>query len=146
MMNKDGEIVELPTSDQDPYGVWTDVTLEQIFTYTGEENQPELTVLKNGTATVSAETEGEYQGKYVVELTPGDFVVVNSVGFKWTTDLVGDKKIENDVYTKDMNVWEGDIRDSWIGENVYSVGWQINWYAEQLDEYQAGGEVQPERP
>ena len=143
MMNKDGEIVELPTSDQDPYGVWTDVTLDDIITYTGEENQPELTVLKNGNATVEVKADGEYTGKYVVELAPGDFVVVNSVGFKWTTDLVGDKKIENDVYTKDMNVWEGDIRDSWIGQNVYSVGWQINWYAEQLYEYQTGGTSAP---
>lgn len=146
MMNKDGEIVELPTSDQDPYGVWTDVTIDDIFTYTGQGAKPALTVLKNGNATVSAKTEGEYQGKYVVELAPEDFVVVNSVGFKWTTDLVGDTKIVNDVYTSDMNVWEGDIRDSWIGKNVYSVGWQINWYAEQLDEYQTGGTATPTPP
>ena len=146
MMNKDGEIVELPTSDQDPYGVWTDVGIHNIFTYTGKEGKPALTVSKNGNTTVPAEGSGEYSGKYVVELTPGDFVVVNSVGFKWTTDLVGDTKIVNDVYTKDMNVWEGDIRDSWIGENVYSVGWQINWYAEQLGEYQTGGTATPTPP
>lgn len=146
MMNKDGEIVELPTSDQDPYGVWTDVGIDDIFTYTGEEGKPALTVSKNGNTTVPAEGSGEYSGKYVVELTPGDFVVVNSVGFKWTTDLVGDTKIVNDVYSDDMNVWEGDIRDSWIGENVYSVGWQINWYAEQLGEYQTGGTATPTPP
>lgn len=146
MMNKDGEIVELPTSDQDPYGVWTDVGIDDIFTYTGEEGKPALTVKMNGRTTVLAKEDGDYAGKYVVELTPGDFVVVNSVGFKWTTDIVGDKKIVDNAYTDDMNVWEGDIRDSWIGENVYSVGWQINWYAEQLDEYQTDGTATPTAP
>ena len=143
MMNKDGEIVELPTSEQDPYGVWTDVGIDDIFTYTGEEGKPALTVKKNGNTTVLAEGSGEYSGKYVIELKPGEYVEVDSVGFKWTTDIEGDEKIVDNAYTDDMNVWEGDIRDSWIGENVYSVGWQINWYAEQLDEYQTGGTSAP---
>ena len=156
MMNKDGEIVSLPTDtdDQVLYGARKDVGIGDIFTYTtvpegepdGEEG-PALTVRKfdkDGVSTIVDPEEGS--GKCVIELKPGEYVEVDSVGFKWTTDLAGDKKIENDVYTKDMNVWEGDIRDSWIGKNVYSVGWQIKWYAEQLDEYQTGGEVQPERP
>ena len=152
MMNKDGEIVSLPTDtdDQVLYGAWKDVTLEQIFTYTGQGEKPALTVRKfdkdGGSTKVTAMTEGEYDGKYVIELKPDEYVEVDSVGFKWTTDIVGDTKIVNDVYSDDMNVWEGDIRDSWIGENVYSVGWQINWYAEQLDEYQTGGTTAPTQP
>lgn len=146
MMNKDGEIVELPTGDQDPYNAWTDVTIDDIFTYTGQNSAPALTVIKNGNATVEVKADGEYTGKYVIELKPGEYVEVDSVGFKWTTDIVGDKKIEDNAYTDDMNVWEGDIRDSWIGENVYSVGWQINWYAEQLDVYQTGGTATPTAP
>lgn len=152
MMNKDGEIVSLPTDtdDQVLYGAWKDVTLEQIFTYTGQGEKPALTVRKfdkdGGSTKVTAMTEGEYDGKYVIELKPDEYVEVDSVGFKWTTDIDGDTKIVNDVYSDDMNVWEGDIRDSWIGENVYSVGWQINWYAEQLGEYQTGGTATPTPP
>lgn len=154
MMNKDGEIVSLPTDtdDQVLYDAWKDVGIGNIFTYTtvtegepdGQNVGPALTVRKFDKDGVSTKVDPEEDsGKCEIELKPGEYVEVDSVGFKWTTDLVGDKKIENDVYTSDMNVWEGDIRDSWIGQNVYSVGWQINWYAEQLDVYQTGGTTAP---
>lgn len=49
----------------------------------------------------------------------------------WTTDLTDDKQVKSDGYTEEDNVWEGDLRDTWIGENVGSVGFAYSWSAVQ---------------
>ena len=49
----------------------------------------------------------------------------------WTTDLTNDTQVTSDGYTAEDNVWEGDLRDTWIGENVGSVGFAYSWYAVQ---------------
>ena len=49
----------------------------------------------------------------------------------WTTDLTNDTQVTSDGYTAEDNVWEGDLRDTWIGENVGSVGFAYSWSAVQ---------------
>lgn len=52
----------------------------------------------------------------------------------WTTDLTNDTQVTSDGYTAEDNVWEGDLRDTWIGENVGSVGFAYSWSAVQGSE------------
>lgn len=56
----------------------------------------------------------------------------------WTTDLQGETWSD-----EDNGVMPGDLRDTWIGENVGSVGFAYSWIAEQASQVPDGGVSEP---
>ena len=66
-------------------------------------------------------------GKYTFTLTTDESVELSISNATWTSDT--------DSATTGTN---GDIRDTWIGENIAKVGYTITWEAEQSSTYQEG--------
>ena len=98
---------------------WESVTVSNIFTIVG------LTVQYSGSTTTE---DGDTQGTvttYTITLQAGESVIVSVGKVVWTSDLTG----ENGAY--------GDLRDTWIGENISQIGYKMTWSAVQAEEIPA---------
>ena len=98
---------------------WESVTVSNIFTIVG------LTVQYSGSTTTE---DGDTQGTvttYTITLQAGESVIVSVGKVVWTSDLTG----EDGTY--------GDLRDTWIGENISQIGYKMTWSAVQAEELPA---------
>ncbi len=101
-------------------GAWEGVTLSQIIGFTGGE-----TAGSGITVTATLSEDGGWMKVALGQIT-------------WTSDFTGDTQTD-----ATNNVWEGDVRDTWIGENVGSVGFAYSWIAEQASQVPDGGVSEP---
>ncbi|PWM51234.1 MAG: hypothetical protein DBX60_07340 [Bacillota bacterium] len=92
----------------------------------------------------TAVTVSEDQGTYTFTLQPGQAVEVTMEPTSWKTDF--DNDIE--VGGSGTGVWEGDLRDTWIGENIARVGYGFSWTAVQASTAPNadGGSVETPQP
>ena len=98
---------------------WENVTVSNIFTI------GDLTVQYSGsTTTETGDTQGDVT-TYTITLKAGESVIVSIGKVVWTSDLTG----ENGAY--------GDLRDTWIGENISQIGYKMTWSAVQAEELPA---------
>lgn len=81
----------------------------------------------NGEAVTDNEATGDGPAYSSFTLNTGDSVEVTIANATWTSDLPAAESGTN-----------GDIRDTWIGENIAKVGYTITWSAEQSSTYQEG--------
>lgn len=98
---------------------WNNVSL-----FNGTSN-----ILTVGTVSVETVTLAEGDGKIVVSgnqtegwtftLKPGETIAVKIGETTWTSDFAAE------------NGDKGDLRDTWIGENIARVGYKFTWTAEQ---------------
>ena len=98
---------------------WESVTVSNIFTI------GDLTVQYSGSTTTE---DGDEQGTvttYTITLKAGESVIVSIGEVVWTSDLTG----EDGTY--------GDLRDTWIGENISQIGYKMTWSAVQAEELPA---------
>lgn len=65
----------------------------------------------------------------------GGWMKVSLGQITWTSDLTSDSGVNRGPY--------GDLRDTWIGENVGSVGFAYTWEAAQASELPDGGSSTP---
>lgn len=105
-------------------------SFDKIFTM----STPSYSITGDGTKDNGPiDNEGsEYDEMYLLEAGETLTVTANII---WTTDLDTDA-----TYTPDEIgcVWS-DYRDTWIGENVKTIGWAYSWYALQGSEAPASG-------
>ncbi len=95
---------------------WEKVTsVSNIFTL------GDLTVQYSGSTTTETVPEGTVK-TYEITLKAGESVIVSIGEVVWTSDLTG----ENGAY--------GDLRDTWIGENISQIGYKMTWSAVQAEE------------
>lgn len=73
------------------------------------------------------DSEAQSNNKYTFTLGTGAYVVVTVGSATWTSDISTASSGDN-----------GDIRDTWIGENIAKVGYTLTWEAEQSSTYQEG--------
>ena len=78
-------------------------------------------ILKVGDVTVTGVTETE--GSFAFTLAPGQTATLTMGAVTWTSDFEGESNGTN-----------GDARDTWIGENIAEVGYEITWSAVQSSE------------
>ena len=98
---------------------WENVTVSNIFTISA------LTVQDSGsTSAATGETQGTVT-TYTITLKAGESVIVSVGKVVWTSDLTG----EDGTY--------GDLRDTWIGENISQIGYKMTWSAVQAEEIPA---------
>lgn len=83
-------------------------------------------ILSVGALTVLNGTSGT-----PIILGTGDSVTLQIGPSTWTTDFDGESAITNGGYPS--NTFPGDLRDTWIGENVLKVGYTFSWEAVQTD-------------
>lgn len=83
-------------------------------------------ILQVGTLTIKDGTSGT-----PIVLGTGDSVTLQIGPSTWTTDFDGESAITNGGYPS--NTFPGDLRDTWIGENVLKVGYTFTWEAVQTD-------------
>lgn len=95
--------------------LWNGITLGGNNEATGN------VILKVGDVSVTGVT-AETNGSFKFTLAPGERATVTMGAVTWTSDFDGDGK----------NV--ADARDTWIGENIAEVGYEITWSAEQSSE------------
>lgn len=99
---------------------WENVTVNNIFTI------GDLTVQYSGSTTIEPGVPGEESvTTYTITLQAGESVIVSIGKVVWTSDLTG----ENGAY--------GDLRDTWIGENISQIGYKMTWSAVQAEELPA---------
>ena len=91
--------------------------------------------------TVVEITEVTPDTKFTFTLQPGQAVEVTMEPTSWKTDFDGDIEVGG----QDTGVWEGDLRDTWIGENIARVGYGFSWTAVQASTAPNadGGSVKP---
>lgn len=136
-MGEDGlpETVTEPTTGDE----WNGVKLSQIITAAKPTGAADgelalVTVYQaDGTAKTDTipKTTQDNVTTYTITLDVGEKLEVTIGKITWTTDFTDDKQVTSDGYTTEDNVWEGDLRDTWIGENVGSVGFAYSWSAVQ---------------
>lgn len=121
--DKEGKPIELPTYSADLNNPeWENVDIDDIFTVGA------LSVTKNNTTTVGAITDPSGINNYSVELAPGEYVIISVASIKWTSDMAGET---GGTY--------GDLRDTWLGENVSMVGYEMTWSVDQAKNVPATG-------
>lgn len=122
--------------EADYYKPWKE-SWNNIFTFTTT-----VRIGTNAENTMVAQTQpsGDYSGYYALDVGQSLFVYAN---ITWTTDLTDDTQVTSDGYTAEDNVWEGDLRDTWIGENVEKVALSYSWYAVQGSQLPDGGVSEP---
>ena len=123
MEDKEGNLAQFPeysvVNGEAVNAEWESVTVSNIFTLGG------LTVQYSGSTTTE---DGDTQGTvttYTITLKAGESVIVSVGEVIWTSDLTG----ENGAY--------GDLRDTWIGENISQIGYKMTWSAVQAEELPA---------
>ncbi len=95
---------------------WNGVKLGAATVSTGDK-----VILKVGDVTVTGVTETE--GSFAFTLAPGQTATLTMGAVTWTSDFEGESNGTN-----------GDARDTWIGENIAEVGYEITWSAVQSSE------------
>lgn len=131
MEDKDGNPIALPTYSAELNNPeWEGVEIDDIFTV------GTLTVTKNNTTTVGATTDPSGINNYTVELAAGDYVIISIGSVTWTSDLASDNlSVTKGVY--------GDLRDTWLGENVSMVGYEMTWSVDQAENVPSVGTPTP---
>lgn len=125
MEDKEGNPAEFPkysvVNGEAVNAEWEKVTsVSNIFTL------GDLTVQYSGsTSAATGDTQGTVT-TYTITLQAGESVIVSVGKVVWTSDLTG----ENGAY--------GDLRDTWIGENISQIGYKMTWSAVQAEEIPAG--------
>ena len=138
------EVDNVPTD-----GAWEGVKLSQIIGFTGSETAGSgitVTYGEAGSETGTTADTTTSSGNVIFTATlseDGGWMKVALGQITWTSDFTDDKKVTSDGYTAEDNVWEGDLRDTWIGENVGSVGFAYSWIAEQASQVPDGGVSKP---
>ena len=135
------EVNNVPT-----VGAWDGVTLSQIIGFTGGETAGSgITVTygeagsETGTTEPADTTTSPGNAIFTATLSEdGGWMKVALGQITWTSDFTGDTQTD-----ATNNVWEGDVRDTWIGENVGSVGFAYSWIAEQASQVPDGGVSEP---
>ena len=137
--NGSGEEATTPTGSADTNPEWQNVTLSQII-------HPELGEGENASNYDSfrvkvykadgSEDTTDYTDQDQVDDTTvtykitldanGGYLEVLIGQITWTSDLQGETWTDEDT-----SVMPGDLRDTWIGENVGSVGFAYSWSAVQ---------------
>lgn len=113
---------------------WNNVNLSQIITATKPDGAADgelalVTVYQaDGTAKTDTipKTTQDNVTTYTITLDVGEKLEVTIGKITWTTDLQGETWSD-----EDNGVMPGDLRDTWIGENVGSVGFAYSWSAVQ---------------
>lgn len=136
LYNGDGKIDLTTTLPEKTLGVSNDYAPTKdesnlIFTLTTSLSYSQAEGNDGQTPTGGQQTGGDYDGMYL--LHPGDTLTVTGT-VTWTTDVQGDATDLISGFLPDLNVVEADIRDTWIGESVTSIGWDYSWYAIQAEE------------
>ena len=111
----------------------TKTEVKEIFTLTVGSEDVTVKANDNGNETVLypvAEDGTEYAGMYLVPA--GQTMTVKGT-VTWVTDLGTDSTGNIDGFG-DSYIVEGDLRDTWIGQNVFAIGWDYSWYALQASE------------
>ena len=131
MEDKEGNPIELPTYSAELNNPeWEGVKVSNIFTV------GTLTVTKNNTTTVGATTDPSGINNYTVELAAGDYVIISIGSVTWTSDLASDNlSVTKGVY--------GNLRDTWLGENVSMVGYEMTWSVDQAENVPSVGTPTP---
>ena len=100
----------------------TTAEIDQIFDLTS-------ITYKIDNADVNLSTDEGYTDMYKLE--KGKTLTVAAT-VTWTTDLENEVPVQADGWP--IGIVDTDLRDTWIGENVASVGWSYSWYAVQGSE------------
>ena len=90
-----------------------DLSIEKVEGENGQTGQGE-TVTADG-------------GKYKATLATGDYIEIEVASATWTSDISTASAGTN-----------GDIRDTWIGENIAMIGYTITWSAFQSSDFMPG--------
>ena len=119
MEDKEGNPAQFPqysvVDGEAVNAAWQNVSVDDIFTI------HDLTVQYSGSTSVETVPEGTVK-TYEITLKAGESVIVSIGEVVWTSDLTG----ENGAY--------GDLRDTWIGENISQIGYKMTWSAVQAEE------------
>lgn len=126
------ETVTKPTTGDE----WNNVELSQIITAAkptgaGTDELALVQVYAAGSNTPKQDagiqkSTAEGVTTYTITLDVGEKLEVTIGKITWTTDLQGETWSD-----EDNSVMPGDLRDTWIGENVGSVGFAYSWSAVQ---------------
>ncbi len=125
-------------------GAWEGVKLSQIIGFTGSETAGSgitVTYGEAGSETGTTADTTTSSGNVIFTATlseDGGWMKVALGQITWTSDFTGDTQTD-----ATNNVWDGDVRDTWIGENVGSVGFAYSWIAEQASQVPDGGVSEP---
>lgn len=127
MEDKEGNPAEFPkysvVNGEAVNAEWEKVTsVSNIFTL------GDLTVQYSGSTSAAT---GDKQGTvttYTITLKAGESVIVSIGKVVWTSDLTGDGE--------NISTY-GDLRDTWIGENISQIGYKMTWSAVQAEELPA---------
>ena len=130
------ETVTKPTTGDE----WNGVELSQIITATKPDDAADgelalVTVYQaDGTAKTDTipKTTQDNVTTYTITLDVGERLEVTIGAITWTSDLASDDTSGSGG--QDNRGPYGDARDTWIGENVGSVGFAYTWKAEQASE------------
>lgn len=104
-------------NNNDLNALWNDVKLG------GDSGATGNVILKVGDMSVTGVT-AEADGSFKFTLAPGETATVTMSAVTWTSDFT----------TASEDGTQGDARDTWIGENIAEVGYEITWSAEQSSE------------
>ena len=142
-----GNEATTPSGSADTNPEWQNVDLDDIIKFgTGEGSGITVTYGKgaaDGTAAKEEAGSGDDAGKTIYTATleaDGGWMKVTLAEITWTSDFDSD-----DDSGAQMGEY-GDLRDTWIGENVGSVGFAYTWKAEQASELPDGGTSNPNNP
>lgn len=69
---------------------------------------------------------------YTTELSTNGTITLSFGSITWTTDFDSESAVTTPSYPS--GTYPGDIRDTWIGENVLKVGYSFTWSAVQASE------------
>ncbi len=75
--------------------------------------------------------DSEYNGMYYLEV--GETMTITGT-ITWTTDLEDETPTKVAGWPEGVDVYNTDLRDTWIGEHVKAIGWNYTWYALQANE------------
>lgn len=113
---------------------WDATNKQPLYTTNGVAAAPEEwgtygldDILEVGALTIKDGTSGT-----PIILGTGDSVTLQIGPSTWTTDFENETAITDGGYPS--NTFPGDLRDTWIGENLLKVGYTFTWEAVQTDE------------
>ena len=69
------------------------------------------------------------ENTYTATLATNGTIQLKITGATWTSDVVGENVINDADYP--AHTFPGDLRDTWIGENLLKVGYTFTWEAVQ---------------
>ena len=124
--DKEGNPIELPSYSAELNNPeWEDVSITDIFSV------GVLSVVKNNDTKLTGNTTAGITN-YSAKLEPGEYVIVSIASVVWTSDM---DDATSGAY--------GDLRDTWLGENVSMVGYEMTWSVDQAENVPDGGTPAP---